>query len=337
MSSQVAPFGVRLNKAFTDFDANKLRWLLIIDFLILVLFFGYLYTNKIDVLKTMEQTVPVVFSQPTPLFGVYGTESAPLRKPMAVLELDNKIYVSDSDNHRVQVFDSEGNPIQIIGKMGKGKGEFQFPYGLASDSQKQLYVADLTNGNISVLSSSGQFIKYLGNSIDIKQPAGLFIENDRVYVADVSLNKVSVFDLDGKKLSEIGSPGTELGQLRSPNAVALYKGKVYVSDTGNDRVQIFNQLGQYIGILDGTKTPGGKSNLLAPRGVAIDNRGTVYVVNNLLHSVNSYNQKGERIFTFGGMGNQESNLYLPNGIFVDGQGKVFVTDTVNQRVNVFQN
>lgn len=338
MSTQAVTFGNRLTKAFTDFDAKKLRRLLVIDFVVLVMLFSYLYTSKIDIVKTVGQTVPVTaVSKPDPLFSVYGSATEPLIKPMAVIELDSKIYVADSDNHRLQVFDYDGNPIQIIGKAGQGEGEFQFPYGLAADSKKQIYVADLTNGNISVFSTSGEFIKYFGNSTDIKKPAGLSIANNQVYVADVGLNKVTVFDLEGKKIREIGSPGTAPGQLRSPNAVTFYKGKVYVSDTGNDRVLIFNPLGQYIGILDGAETPGGKSNLIAPRGVAVDNRGTVYVVNNLLHTVNAYNQKGEKLFTLGGMGNGENNLYLPNGIYVDSQGKVYVTDSVNQRVNVFQN
>lgn len=336
MSTQTVSFGTRLNKAFTDFDSQKLRRILLIDFVLVALLFAYLYYSNIDLVTTAQQPLPLA-TKPDVLYNLYGNQTEPLRKPMAVLEVDRKIWVSDTDNHRLQVFDYEGNPLQIVGKAGQGKGEFSFPYGLAADSQNQIYVADITNGNISVLSSSGQFIKYFGNSTDIKKPAGLFIDKDRVYVADVGLNKVSVFDLDGKKLSEIGAPGKDPGQLRSPNAVAVYKGKIYVSDTGNDRVQIFNQVGQYIGILDGTDKPGGQSNLIAPRGLAVDARGTVYVVNNLLHSVNGYNQKGEKLFTLGGMGNDQDKLYLPNGIFIDGQGRIFVTDTVNQRVSVFQN
>jgi DNA-binding beta-propeller fold protein YncE len=337
MSIMVVNNQERLKKAFTDFDNKKLRRILVIILLLLLFLFLYLYTNNIDLSKGPGQNISLLAGKPKFLYTIYGTEQEPLRKPMGVLELDHKIYVSDTDNHRLQVFDYEGNPMQIIGKRGKGKGEFEYPFGLAVDSNKQIYVADIQNNNISVLSSSGHFIKYFGNRNDIKKPAGLYIDNNKVYVSDIGLNKVLVFDLDGKKLSEIGKLGTEPGQLRSPNAVVVAKGKIYVSDSGNDRVQIFNQMGQYIGILDGAERPGGKSNLLAPRGVSVDGRGTVFVVNNLFNTVNGYDQSNKKIFAFGSMGNDPEQFYLPSGIWVDGRGRIYVTDTVNQRVDVYQN
>lgn len=336
MSTVELTLGKRFKRAFTEFDEKKIRRLMRIIFVPVLILFLYLYVNKIDVEKVGRANLPFV-GTPTFLFNIYGTEQDPLSKPMAVIEVDQKIYVSDSNNHRIQVFDYDGNPEGKIGAQGNGEGQFQFPYGLAVDSNKQLYVADIVNNNISVLSSTGQFVKYFASSPDIQKPAGLFIYNDQVYVADLALNKVIVFDLAGKKLREIGTPGVEPGQLRSPNAVTVYKGRVYISDTGNDRVQMYNQLGQFIGILDGSEKPGGQSNLIAPRGVAVDSKGTVFVVNNLLHSINCYDQGNKRLFTVGTMGKEDSQFYLPNGLCVDGQGRIYVTDTVNQRVDVYQN
>ncbi|HWJ03085.1 MAG TPA: 6-bladed beta-propeller [Verrucomicrobiae bacterium] len=334
-AGQVA-LGIRLKRAFTDFNNEKLRKILGAILLAMSLLFLYLYMSKIDVVNMGRQQLPIA-GPPQLMFNIFGTESEPLRKPTAVIEMARKIYVSDTDNHRIQVFDYEGNPLQIIGKEGKGKGEFGYPYGLAADANDQLYVADIVNNNISVLSGSGEFIRYFGNGTDLKRPAGIFIDGSTVYVADIGLHKVVIFDINGQKLGEIGEAGVEPGKLRSPNAVAVAKGKVYVSDTGNDRVQIFTASGQFLGLLDGPAQPGGQSNLLAPRGVCVDERGTVFVVNNLLHTVNGYGQSDQKLFSFGSMGNAVEQFFLPIGIWVNGQGRVYITDSVNQRIDVYQN
>lgn len=325
----------RLKRAFTEFDRTKLRNILLVITLLMIMLFLYLYLIGRNPVGVITNKLPIA-GPPSYLFSIYGTDENPLKKPMGVVEIDKKVFVADTDNHRIQVFDLDGNPSQIIGKSGTGKGEFQFPYGLATDTNHQLYVADIVSNKVSVLTADGQFLKYFG-STDIKKPAGIAIYHNQVYITDIALNKVLVFDLNGKKLREIGKSGTKPGELRSPNAVTVYKDTVYVSDTGNDRVQMFNILGQYVDILDGAKVPGGSSNLLAPRGVAVDGRGTVFVVNNLLNNIKGYDHNNKPLFTVGTMGNDEEQFYLPVGIFINDQGRIYITDTVNQRVDVYQN
>jgi len=276
--------------------------------------------------------------EPRFLFAIYGpSEGEGLIKPMDVTVSGKRIFVSDTGNQRVQVFDYNGNHLFNFGKNGEGKGEFKFPYGIAADGNGRVYVADLYNGNISVFSENGQFISYFSNSVEIKSPAGLYIDGSRMYVTDVALNKVKVFDLEGNKILEFGKKGTDKGEFQSPNAVWVGKNRVYVSDTGNDRVQMFNKLGNYLGTVLDTDEKGG-GLFVNPRGVAVDGRGTLYVVNNLTHEIFGFKTDGsEKLFTFGSMGSDAGQFFLPNGMFIDNQGRVYVTDTINQRVNVFSN
>ena len=197
MSTAEVSVGNRLKRAFLEFDRHKLNRILLSIFLILLCLFCYLFFTGTDAQKLVSNQIPIV-EKPQFLFNIYGTEQDPLRKPMGVIELDHKVYVSDTDNHRIQVFDYEGNPLQIIGKEGTEKGQFEYPYGLAVDANKQLYVCDITNNRISVLSTQGDFIKYFGNNTDIKKPAGIFIDGSTVYVADIVQHKIIVFDIDGK-------------------------------------------------------------------------------------------------------------------------------------------
>jgi DNA-binding beta-propeller fold protein YncE len=58
------------------------------------------------------------------------------------------VYVADTDNHRIQKFDSNGNFITKWGSRGLGNGEFRSPSGVAVDAQGFVYVADTGNNRI---------------------------------------------------------------------------------------------------------------------------------------------------------------------------------------------
>lgn len=268
---------------------------------------------------------------------IFGSFENPLTKPMDVTRIGEFIYVSDTGNKQVQVFDQSGTPINIFGKAGSKEGEFQFPYGIDGDNEGNVYVADLYNGKISIFTKKGEFIKYFNDKEKLIQaPGGLRISGNKLYVTDIEKNKIFVFDLKGKKLLEIGGPGNEKGQFVAPNNIAIDKDQnIYVSDSGNNRVQIFDEKGKFQRIINGTKDGEGQSVFINPRGVGVDKDGTVYIVNNLSHNVYVFDKEGIQKKVLGGMGTDNGKLYLPNGLFIDERGTLFVTDTVNQRISVF--
>ena len=87
----------------------------------------------------------------------------------------------------MQLADYDGNPLSSFGTSGTQDGQFRFPYGIASDAQGQLYIADLYNTNISIFSSDGKFIKYFGKKGDFVKPAGLAIDGNKIYISDVEM------------------------------------------------------------------------------------------------------------------------------------------------------
>ncbi|MEH7179452.1 6-bladed beta-propeller [Neobacillus vireti] len=267
----------------------------------------------------------------------YGSFEAPLDKPMDVAKIGEFIYVSDTKNTQVQVFDQSGNNVNAFGKKGTEKGQFQFPYGIAGDKDEQVYVADLYNGNISIFTSKGEFIKFFpDNDKLIQSPGGLRIYDEKLYVTDIKSNKLFIFDLQGKKLMEIGGAGQDEGKFIAPNAVAVDRdNQIYVTDSGNNRVQVFNKDGKFIRIINGSDDGKGTALFVNPRGVAVDSKGTVYVVSNLSHNIYAFDQDGKKVRELGGMGTDNGQLYLPNGLFIDEFGAIYVTDTINQRISVF--
>ncbi|MCM3663575.1 6-bladed beta-propeller [Mesobacillus subterraneus] len=272
---------------------------------------------------------------------IYGDfDKGALDKPMDVSKVGEFLYISDTKNKRVQVFDAGGTPIFQFGKEGDGPGEFMFPYGISGDKKGRVYVADLFNGTISIFDSKGKFIDYFkeadGKNKVIKAPGGLRIIDEKMYLTDIEKSQVYVFDLNGKLLLTIGKPGQAEGDFRAPNSVtADDEGNIYVVDTGNQRIQIFDKAGKFRKQINGSDDGKGKSTLVNPRGIDIDSRGFIYVVNNLTHYVYAFDQEGKKAFQFGGIGDQNEQFYLPNGLFIDDTDHLYITDTLNQRVAVY--
>jgi DNA-binding beta-propeller fold protein YncE len=296
-----------------------------------VIYFFHLQDKAITVAKTVSG------GQPTLNNYIQGDLSAPLDKPMDVTKVDQYIYVTDTNHHQVQVFDTSGAQVFQFGKQGTGQGEFQFPYGITSDKSGNIYVADLYNNKISVFTGKGKFIKYFTDESKktdfLKSPGGLRIYNNNLFITDIQLGKVLEYSLSGKKLLELSAASSKDDKLNAPNAVAVDVDKnIYVSDTGNQRLVVFDKNGKFIRIINGSIDGKGDSKFVNPRGIGVEPNGTLLMVDNMTHYVYGFNKNGKQIFEFGGLGSDKDQFYLPNGMFVDSKGEVLITDTVNKRI-----
>lgn len=326
---------------------TSLTWSSVIKVVVVVFavetaIFSYGYVNRTSPVRVVETRLPAVApSPPRFLYNIYGAfgESA-LKKAMGVLVAGRRVYVSDSDNHRVMVFDYDGKPLFSFGEPGTGPGELDFPYGLAADAQGQIYVADMNGGAVKVYTPDGRFVRFFAeeNAADraIERPAGLTIAGGRVYLTDLAKHQVLVFNGDGSPVLSFGKPGTGDGEFRSPNTLAVAGNRIYVVDTGNDRVQVFDSNGKYQSQFNGAGGPNAPSALINPRGISVDARGVIYVVSNLTNLIHAFNQAGQKLFTFGGPGRDDEKFSLPNGMWIDDQGRLYITDVVNRRVAVFE-
>jgi DNA-binding beta-propeller fold protein YncE len=302
-----------------------------------VAFFAAIYFLNLEskikpIAAKVDPSGPPVFTN-----ALYGDFNQPLSKPMDVTKIDELIYVSDTSNKQIQVFDQSGTSVFKFGKAGSKEGEFNFPYGIAGDHEGKVYVADMYNGNISIFDSKGKFLKYFEDKDKLlTSPGGLRIFDEKLYVTDIKANKLFVFKLNGEKVMEIGSAGIDEGKFIAPNAVTVdHDDQIYVTDSGNNRVQVFDKDGKFIKIINGSPDGKGDPTFLNPRGVAVDSKGNVYVVNNLSHNIIGFDKDGNQKYELGGMGTENNQLYLPNGLFIDSRDALLVTDTINQRVSIF--
>lgn len=303
--------------------------------------FAFIFMNQSRALPSMS-VLTDGGNQPSYSGILYGDFDNPLKKPMDVASSGQFIYISDPDSNQIKMLDNSGNVIYTYGERGNEPGQLQFPYGLSFDeTTKQLYVADLYTGYISIFSDKLDYLGYFAEEYTedytIDSPAGLRIVDDKLYLTDVNINKIFVFSLDGELLLTFGEDGMEDGQLSAPNSIAVDRDKnIYVSDSGNDRVQVFTPQGEFIRSINGSPDGQGDPVFSNPRGIAIDANDRLFVVNNMVHRIHAFDLEGRTLYSFGSMGQGSTEFFLPNGLYIDKQNTLYITDTVNQRVLMYR-
>ncbi len=284
--------------------------------------------------KPQKQDDAVVFLKPQYTGQLKGPAGNSLKRPLAVtVGLAGKIYVVDSDNDRVEIFDPEGNFLATFGKFGQGAGEFDFPTSIAVDSEGRLYVGEFANGRIQVFDPNGKLLQTIDrktSGVPLAPMALTFDSGEDLYVANRT-GEILILNRAGKLLAKIGEPGSEPGMFSYPNGIVVDdRGRVIVSDSGNQRVQVFDRSGKLIKVL---ATPA--VNLTLPKGIALDEQNRLYVVDNLRHEIAVVDLDYKYLYSFGERGLENGQLNFPNGIAIS-EGKIYVTDRENNRVVIFR-
>lgn len=159
---------------------------------------------------------------------------------------DGRLFVTDTGNKRVQVFDQQGNFVDQFGNAGTGNGEFNEPVGIALDSAGNIYVADTWNQRIQVFNSSYQFIRSWGvtawqemdtsslQAVDHKPY--LTVYKDILIVSSPGTHEILAYTLEG---TQITLPDTTLSNETVPVGLAIYDDTLYVTDTAGAAVLQF--------------------------------------------------------------------------------------------------
>lgn len=135
-------------------------------------------------------------------WGRHGDEPGNFLRPQGLMfDEQGQLWVADSSNHRIQVFDVKGDKPKLVkmwGESGRDIGQLSYPYDL-------------------------------------------FFHEGHVYVCEFGTHRIQKFTLDGESLGSWGQAGRELGQLHQPWAACVDKqARIHVLDTYNQRIQRFN-------------------------------------------------------------------------------------------------
>ena len=143
------------------------------------------------------------------------------------------------------------------------------------------------------------------------------ILGDKMYVVDIAHHKIHVLSLlDGHTLQEIGKAGSKSDELFQPTNITIGPdGYLYVSDTGNFRVQKITQYGVFVKSIGHVGT--GLGQFARPKGISVDHDGRLYVVDAAFQNVQVFNRDNKLLLFFGGPGPHSDNLDLPTDIEID--------------------
>ena len=227
--------------------------------------------------------------------------------------------------HRVSVFSPHGKWLRSFGSYGSGKGQLNYPHGVAVDDNidGNILVADKDNHRIQKFSAEGKFLCQSNEGLRFNRPYGIAFntKNSKVYVVDAS--GIQVLNSDLTLFTVKKTP------LNDPRGIACDRdGKVYVAEYQNHRVQVFTEGGEFLRMFGETE-----GKLAYPCGVAVDSRGMLYVSEENNHRVSVFNSEGELVKQFGSHGKGPGQFLHPHGLCVDDSGVVYVCDS--KKVQMF--
>ena len=160
----------------------------------------------------------------------------------------NRCYIVDNDNHHILVYDlSNFNLIKTYGKPGTQKREFRYPFLIALDKDKYLYVVDVINTRVQVLNPEGLFVTYIGGwgveRGEFFRPKGVTIDKkSRVYVSDSYMGVIQVFKPGGEFHAVLGDPSKGgVKRFKTPTGIFIDRhNRLYVVEMFANRVSVYS-------------------------------------------------------------------------------------------------
>jgi tripartite motif-containing protein 2/3 len=209
---------------------------------------------------------------------------------------------------------SSGNSDSMLDLTSKLISTTIFPPKSQIKRQKMIYHCKF--GEFGVM--EGQFTEPSGVAVNA--------QND-IIVADTNNHRIQIFDKEGRFKFQFGECGKRDGQLLYPNRVAVVRtsGDIIVTERSpTHQIQIYNQYGQFVRKF-------GANILQHPRGVTVDNKGRIIVVECKVMRVIIFDQNGNVLQKFG----CSKHLEFPNGVVVNDKQEIFISDNRAHCVKVF--
>ncbi len=270
------------------------------------------------------------------------------------------------------------NLFSIYGYGTKNEEMLDHPSDVAFDGDGNIYIADTGHARVLLFRSNGQYIRTLGKKGsgkgELMEPLGVTVsKDDRVYIADHALNKVVIYnrdgkfegefkvmmpfkpyvandklylttyghviiyDLNGQQLTQWAHKGRQKGDLDSPVGIAVAPdGKIYVADTFNLRLQAFAKDGEVLWV-KGKPAEDVMARDRAfglPCGLVMDKKKLLYLVDAFDDSIRVLDTNGKQLAELSKKGSREGEFDMPMGIAYDQNGVFAIADKYNNRVQI---
>ncbi|OHB75527.1 MAG: hypothetical protein A2Z25_07445 [Planctomycetes bacterium RBG_16_55_9] len=268
-----------------------------------------------------------------------GPEGTAFNMPSdAAVGRGGALYVLDGVNHRVVVYDAEGQFRFHFGSRGSEPGQLLFPLGIATAPDGRIFVADSGNHRFQVFAEEGKLIDAVtlpdGASGVPPDPTDVVVDplRQRLYITDNDNHRILVYNFTMRSCESVwGGPGQGERQFRFPFLLDVSsQGYLFVVEPINTRVQVLNPDGKFVGFVGGWGVKPGQ--LFRPKGVAI-HADRAFVTDSYLGSVQVFDLSGSFLGALGDADGEAMKFVTPTGIACDPERKrLYIVELKANRV-----
>ncbi len=247
----------------------------------------------------------------------------------------DNIWVFNRGNHPIIQFGRDGNFLQAWPDV-----IIKSSHGIRVDSEGNIWCIDVKGHVVIKYNTEGRVLMILGNRQGVagnndskdafNEPTGIaFDSSGNLYISDGYINaRVIKFNRDGEYLTHWGKKGTADGEFNLAHDVCIdSRDRIYIADRTNQRVQIFDTNGKFLGKW---------TDLGAPWGLAYSRQeDCIYMADGLNNRVVKLNLEGQILGLLGAYGKSPGKLDFAHNIAVDSAGAIYVAEIKNWRVQKF--
>ena len=274
--------------------------------------------------------------KPVLSFGKEGSGEGMFMYPGGVaVTAKDEVVVADNQNHRVQVFESNGTFLRSFGHKGENAGEFKNPTGIAINKDRNILVSEYHNHRVQIFSWEGRHLGSFGGkgSLDSQlfKPWGLSLDSTgNVIVADTGNKLIKIFTPDGRFVMKIG----EQGSLSYPIHCVQCGEYFIVSDSDEHCIKVFNREGHFQYKFGKQGVGDGEFNY--PYFLSVTQSKHLLVCERNNHRIQVFELDGKFVGKFGTNGNKLGEFNYPFSVAILSNDQIVVSEYNNHRIQIFE-
>ena len=218
------------------------------------------------------------------------------------------------------------SPVLKRCRVGRGNGEFICPSGISIHrATNEVFIADCNNSRIQILTAEGEYLRSFGSD-HLKEPHGICVSQDGVFVTDRAKECLLKFSLAGKFINKTGSRGNTPGCFTTIAGLCYEAGFVFVCDYCMQRIQVFNSNLQFVKQF-------GSGEITVPSDISIHS-DTLHILSQNKNTIYCYNRDGTYLKKMELTG-QQQQMTLATFFTIDMRGNFLITDCSINEIRIF--
>ncbi len=257
-------------------------------------------------------------------------------KPSHLVKLENDElmeWIASDNGKTIKSFDASNDNIIKSFESGDGNDDLVRAPDIDAGEKGKIYVVEKDKGIIQILDNDLNPINEI--KFDGGKPGGIALSKDMIYITDSENHQLVSMDRKGNIIKKVGELGRGEYQFYIPSKMEYDNGNLYIVDSGNQRLVIYDKDLVYIGEIAGIQSDM-LGALFAPFFIAVSPDDNIAVTDPINNKVLIFDNDGQLLDKMGlGAGFSNEHFNTPAGIAYDANGRLYISDRRNSRVQIF--